>query len=89
MSTQYAAEHLTDLLTALSSGEAVEVERPDGQTLRLTAVTVSASGNNMRKPRVLGGGRFDGDGSSLSYEEWERIDREWKASFADKFDEAD
>jgi len=80
VSSQYLVEHLNDVLSALSSGEAVEVERPGGTTLRLTACEVSTPA---LKERVLGAGA--GEMGSVSYEDWERIDREWKNEFADKF----
>ena len=83
VSVQYAAEHLEDVLSALSSGEAVEIARPGETTLRLTASEVEGVVAQSLQPRILGAGR--GELRVPSDEEWEQMDKEWRKSFDEKF----
>ena len=82
VNSQFVAEHIEDVLTALSSGEAVEVSREGQSTLRLTASALPKNAPGGR--RVLGAGR--GEMRSVSWEEWEQMDRDWKASFLNDSD---
>jgi antitoxin (DNA-binding transcriptional repressor) of toxin-antitoxin stability system len=79
---EYAAKHFAELLDAIDAGDSVEVTRPDKPTLRLCGEASTVAPAKSGK-RVLGAGtgllRVPDD------EEWERMDVEWRKSFADKF----
>lgn len=79
---EYAAEHFAELLDAIDAGDSVEVTRPDKPTLRL-------SGEAKPDAPLKSGKRVLGAGKGLlrvpDDEEWERMDIEWRKSFADKF----
>ncbi len=79
---EYAAKHFEELLDAMDAGSSVEVTRPDKPTIRLSGEMKPAAPAATGK-RILGAGvgllRVPDD------EEWERMDVEWRKSFADKF----
>jgi len=82
VTVKYAAEHLEELLDAMGAGNSVEVMRPDKPTLRLSGEAQAATPTKTGK-RILGAGR--GELRVPSDEEWERMDKEWRKSFEDKF----
>jgi antitoxin (DNA-binding transcriptional repressor) of toxin-antitoxin stability system len=84
VSVRYAAEHLEELLSAVDGGESVEIERPERPAVRLSAVAKAAEGVNVAGKRILGAGK--GELRVPSEEEWEAMDKEWRKSFADKFE---
>lgn len=83
VTAQYAAAHFDDLAKAVDSGEIVEIARVEKPALRLV-LSHSETEHAPQAKRVLGAGtgllRVPDD------EEWERMDREWRKSFAEKFD---
>ncbi len=83
VSAEYAAKHLEDLFLALDNGEAVEITRLHKPAVLLQHQAAPPEPARNGK-RVLGAG--GGEMPSISWEEWKRIDREWKSSFLDESD---
>lgn len=75
VSAQYAQEHFADILTAIDTGEEVEVTRHGQPSVRL--ILVEAAPPKRQHPngkRILGAGR--GEMRVPSEEEWKAIDHE-------------
>ncbi|MES2393684.1 MAG: hypothetical protein V4555_18750 [Acidobacteriota bacterium] len=79
---EYATKHLDELLETVDGGGSVEIVRPDKPSVRLTGEPLTAVADTRAK-RVLGAGR--GELRTVSDEEWELMDKEWRKSFEDKF----
>ena len=73
VSAQYAQEHLPDLLTAIDTGEEVELTRPGQSSVRLVLVEPApVEKRNSNGRRILGAGR--GEMRVPSFEEWKAMD---------------
>lgn len=73
VSAQYAQEHFADILTAIDTGEEVELTRPGQPSVRL--ILVEPAPVKKRHPngkRILGAGR--GEMRVPSEEEWKAMD---------------
>ena len=73
VSAQYAQEHLPDLLSAIDTGEEVELTRPDRPSVRLVLVEPPPEQAKPAKgKRILGAGV--GEMRVPSFEEWQAMD---------------
>ncbi len=73
VSAQYAQEHFADILTAIDTGEEVELTRPGQSSVRLILVeSTSAKEQPATGKRILGAGV--GELRVPSFEEWQAMD---------------
>ena len=73
VSAQYAQEHFADILTAIDTGEEVELTRPGQPSVRLVLVEpVSARDQPSTGKRILGAGV--GELRVPTFEEWQAMD---------------
>lgn len=86
VSVQYASEHLEQLLAALDAGSSVIIERGEKPSVLLQSQP-SSDETRPRGKRILGAGR--GLLRVPSDEEWEQMDKEWRASYMHKFEGPD
>jgi antitoxin (DNA-binding transcriptional repressor) of toxin-antitoxin stability system len=75
VSAQYAQEHFADILTAIDTGEEVELTRPGQPSVRLVLVeSTSAKEQPAPGKRILGAGV--GELRVPTFEEWQAMDAE-------------
>ena len=74
VSAQYAQEHFADILTAIDTGEEVELTRPGQPSVRLLLVKPVPEFKPATGKRILGAGR--GEMRIPSEEEWAAMDKE-------------
>ena len=74
VSAQYAQEHFADILTAIDTGEEVELTRPGQPSVRLLLVEPLSEFKPATGKRILGAGR--GEMRIPSEEEWAAMDKE-------------
>jgi antitoxin (DNA-binding transcriptional repressor) of toxin-antitoxin stability system len=73
VSAQYAQEHFADILTAIDTGEEVELTRPGQPSVRLVLVeSASAKEQPATGKRILGAGV--GELRVPTFEEWQAMD---------------
>jgi antitoxin (DNA-binding transcriptional repressor) of toxin-antitoxin stability system len=74
VSAQYAQEHFADILTAIDTGEEVELTRTGQPSVRLLLVKPLSEFKPTTGKRILGAGR--GEMRIPSEEEWAAMDKE-------------
>jgi antitoxin (DNA-binding transcriptional repressor) of toxin-antitoxin stability system len=73
VSAEYAQEHFADILTAIDTGEEVELTRPGQPSVRLMLVEPApVKKQHLNGKRILGAGR--GEMRVPSFEEWQAMD---------------